>query len=67
MPFQKKHKHGAKKILERELDEQPICFKGWKGQKEQLKTVPEWQERFREFVEQLISAKTEYNIIYINI
>jgi len=59
MPFQKQHKHGAKKILESELDDQPICFRGWKGQKERLKTVQDLQEQFRRFAEQLISASNE--------
>lgn len=66
MPFQKKHKHGAKKILSRELDDQPICFKGWKGQKEKIKTVPGWQEQFRELAEQLISARNEQDLTGID-
>jgi hypothetical protein len=54
MPFQKNHKLGAKKILKRPLDKETIGFKGYEGQKEKLKTVPDWQERLREFVDQLI-------------
>jgi hypothetical protein len=55
MPFQKNNKIGAKKFIKDELDLQPICFKGRLGQKEKLKAVPDWQERLREFVDQLIS------------
>jgi len=55
MPFQKSNKLGAKKFLPKPLDKQPICFKGYEGQKAQLKTVPNWQERLREYVEQLIA------------
>ncbi|MGF1673260.1 MAG: hypothetical protein ACFCUV_06150 [Rivularia sp. (in: cyanobacteria)] len=55
MPFQKHNQIGAKKILKVELDAQPICFKGRLGQKEKLKAVPDWQERLREFVDQLVS------------
>ena len=54
MPFQKNNQLGAKKILKDELDSKPICFKGRIGQKEKLKTVPDWQERLREFVDALI-------------
>ena len=54
MPFQKNHKLGAKKILSRPLDKEAIAFKGYEGQKEKLKAVPDWQERLREFVDKLI-------------
>ncbi|MEQ9372611.1 MAG: hypothetical protein RIG63_26870 [Coleofasciculus chthonoplastes F3-SA18-01] len=55
MTFKKNNKLGAKKILPFPLDEQPICFKGYKGQKSQLKAVPNWQERLRKYVAQLIA------------
>ncbi len=55
MPFRKGHQLGAKKKLARPLDKQAIAFKGYEGQKEKLKAVPDWQERLREFVDQLIS------------
>ncbi len=54
MPFRKNHKLGAKKILERPLDAQPICFKGYEGHKEKLKAVANWQDKLREYVEKLI-------------
>lgn len=54
MPFQKNHKLGAKKILTRPLDKEIIGFKGYEGQKEKLKAVPDWQQRLREFVDELI-------------
>ena len=61
MPFKKGHKLGAKKRLTRPLDKEAIAFKGYEGQKEKLKAVPDWQERLREFVDQLLSdfPKTE--------
>ncbi len=31
-----------------------IAFKGYEGQKEKLKAIPEWQERLREYVDCLI-------------
>jgi len=59
MPFQKNHKLGAKKILDKPLDKTPICFKGYEGQKDKLKSVPNWQERMRQFVSELISEQSE--------
>lgn len=55
MPFQAGHKLGAKKLLARTLDKEAIAFKGYEGQKQKLKAVPNWQERLREFVDQLIA------------
>ena len=61
MPFQKNHKLGAKKFLQENLDEQPICFKGRKGQKEAIKAVPDWQEQLRNFVDELIAQQKDSN------
>jgi hypothetical protein len=55
MPFQKGNKLGAKKHYSRPLDKEVIAFRGYEGQKEKLKAVPDWQERLREFVDQLLS------------
>ncbi|HAG84445.1 MAG TPA: hypothetical protein DCL61_25645 [Cyanobacteria bacterium UBA12227] len=55
MPFKIGNKLGAKKRLKRPLDKEVIAFKGYEGQKEKLKAVPDWQERLREFVDQLLS------------
>lgn len=57
MPFQKNNKLGAKKLVTAILDDRPICFRGRLGQKEKLKAVPNWQERVREFVEELINQE----------
>jgi hypothetical protein len=58
MPFQKKHKLGF--TSNQPFDKDPICFKVLPGVKEKLKTVPDWQERLREFVAKLIDeTKTE--------
>ncbi len=54
MPFRKENKFRFKNFSKRLLDTQPICFKGYEGQKEKLKTIPNWQERFRQFADQLI-------------
>ncbi|KYC34964.1 hypothetical protein WA1_09445 [Scytonema hofmannii PCC 7110] len=55
MPFQKNHKYRWQSHQDRSLDKAPICFKGWEGQKEKLKAVPNWQQRLREYVDQLLS------------
>ncbi len=54
MPFAKGHKLGVKKRLKRPLDKEAIAFKGYEGQKESLKAVPDWQERLRKFVDELL-------------
>jgi len=57
MPFQRNNQFAAKKMLNKPLDKDPICFKGYEGQKEKLKTVPNWQERMRQFANELISEQ----------
>jgi hypothetical protein len=52
MPFQKKNKLGF--TSNQPFDKDPVCFKVLPGVKDKLKTVPDWQERLREFVNQLI-------------
>jgi len=54
MPFQKDHEYRWHSDRNRPLEKQPICFKGWEGQKESLKSVPNWQERLREAVDRLV-------------
>jgi hypothetical protein len=39
-------------------DKDPVCFKVKPGVKTKLKAVPDWQERLREFVDQLIARQT---------
>lgn len=58
MPFQKGHKHRAKKFLERPLDKQPISFRGYEGQHAALKNVRNWQERLRSCVDKLIEEES---------
>ncbi|MEQ9549586.1 MAG: hypothetical protein RIM23_08210 [Coleofasciculus sp. G3-WIS-01] len=57
MPFKKNHPWRAKKMLDKPLDKSPICFKGYEGQKDKLKSVPDWQERMRQFVDEMISEQ----------
>jgi hypothetical protein len=57
MPFQKNNSLGAKKLIKEILDDQPICFRGRLGQKEQLKAVFNWQEQLRDYVDQLINQE----------
>ncbi|MCY7381515.1 MAG: hypothetical protein LH628_02790 [Microcoleus sp. CAN_BIN18] len=54
MPFQKSNTYGATKRLARPTDKAVIAFKGYEGQKEKLKGIPDWQEKLRLFVDQLI-------------
>ncbi|MEB3180657.1 MAG: hypothetical protein VKL59_16765 [Nostocaceae cyanobacterium] len=54
MPFQKNNKLGAISLNEEPFDKSPVCFNVRKGVKEKLKAVPDWQERLRKFVNELI-------------
>lgn len=54
MPFQKHNTYGAIERLARLTDKAVIAFKGYEGQKEKLKAIPDWQEKLRLFVDQLI-------------
>jgi hypothetical protein len=58
MPFRENNKLGAQKILKRSLDNKPICFMGYEGTREKLKSVPDWQNRLRDYVERLIAENT---------
>ena len=55
MPFQKGNKLGAKRSIGRELDDQAIAFKGYKGSRDKLRQIPDWQAKLRDYVELLIS------------
>ena len=44
-------------ILKEELDKLPICFKGRLGQTQKLKTIPDWQERLRKYVDSHLAPK----------
>lgn len=59
MPFQKNHKLGAKKIYDRPLDKQIIGFRGYEGQKNKLKNIPNWQDKLRQYVDYLIQEQSE--------
>jgi hypothetical protein len=58
MPFQKNHKLGAKPIGDEPMDRTPICFNVRTGVREKLKTIPDWKERLREYVDRLINEQT---------
>jgi hypothetical protein len=59
MPFQEKNKLGALPFNEEPFDTSPVCFKVRKGVKDKLKAVPDWQERLRAFVDNLIESAAE--------
>ncbi|NMF63330.1 hypothetical protein DP113_10780 [Brasilonema octagenarum UFV-E1] len=54
MPFQKNNKLGAKSFNEEPFDKSPVSFCVRKGVKEKLKAIPDWQERLRKLVDELI-------------
>ncbi|MBE9214908.1 hypothetical protein IQ247_19900 [Plectonema cf. radiosum LEGE 06105] len=52
MPFEKNNKLGF--TSKNPFDKNPVCFKVLPGVKDKLKTVPDWQEQLRKFVDELI-------------
>jgi hypothetical protein len=54
MTFQKNNKLGF--TSDRPFDKDPVCFKVLPGIKDKLKAVPDWQERLREFVDEMIRS-----------
>ncbi|MEC4814005.1 MAG: hypothetical protein SAK29_12135 [Scytonema sp. PMC 1069.18] len=58
MVFKKNHPHRMLPSGEVALDKEAIAFKGRVGQKEKLKLIPNWQERMRDFVDELIQELT---------
>ncbi len=57
MPFQKNHEYCWTPDGDKALDKSPICFKGRIGQKEKLKAIPDWQNKLRDYVDELINKK----------
>lgn len=54
MPFQKGNKLGAKRTLKHSLDQTPLSFATWKGDRDRIKKIPDWQNKLRDYVRQLI-------------
>jgi hypothetical protein len=61
MPFQKGNKLAKK--LKRPLDKGTISFRGYEGQKEGLQAIPDWQEKLRDYVDQLIADQAKEETI----
>jgi len=55
MPFEKNNKLGAKRLGDEPLEKAVIAFRGRKGQKEALKSIPDWRDKLRDFVDLLIA------------
>lgn len=59
MPFQKNNQFRMRPYGETPMDKQPLCLKVPIGVKEQLKTIPNWQERLRKFIDELIAESQQ--------
>lgn len=61
MTFKKGNTFGARRFHERPIDKNHmIGFRGYEGQWEKLKAVPNWKERLREFVDELIAENSRF-------
>jgi hypothetical protein len=54
MRFEKNNQLGFTSTRTRKLGKQPISFKGYEGQLEELRNIAGWQDVLREFVDRLI-------------
>lgn len=54
MPFRKNNKLGAKSLNEKPFDKTPVCFNVREGIREKLKTIPDWKERLRKVIDEMI-------------
>jgi hypothetical protein len=56
MPFQKNHKNRYKTSREKPLTSSPVCLRMQEELAQELKSVPNWQERLRLALPELIKA-----------
>ena len=56
MRFEKNNQLGFVSTRKRKLAKQPISFKGFEGQLEELKKISGWQDALREVVDRLIES-----------
>jgi hypothetical protein len=59
MTFEKNHKLGALPLNDEPFDRSPVCFNVRKGVKEKLKTVPNWKERLRDYIDEMIEQMSD--------
>jgi uncharacterized protein (DUF4415 family) len=59
MPFQKKHKFGFTTNRDKPLTSSPVCFRLDQELAEKLKSIPNWQERLREVLPELVENWTD--------
>ncbi|MGB8689830.1 MAG: hypothetical protein WCD53_21185 [Microcoleus sp.] len=57
MPFQKKHKDRYTTSREKPLTSSPVCLRMDEELAKNLKSVPDWQERLRFALPELIESK----------
>lgn len=55
MPFRKNHKLGF--TSENPLDKTPVCLKVRKGVRDELLAVPDWQDKLRQLIDNLIESE----------
>lgn len=59
MRFKRNNEYGFTTSRIRKLTKNPISFKGYEGQIEKLKEISGWQDKLREYVDQLIKENLE--------
>ena len=64
MPFKKGNPYRFKGKSKVKLDKSPICFLGYEDQKVKLKSISNWQEKLRQYINQLIDLKDDFDCLY---
>ena len=59
MPFEKNNQFRVKRKYSRPLDKQMIGLRGYEGQKDKLKNIPDWQNKLRDCIDTLIKEHGE--------
>ena len=57
MPFKKKHKLGFLSVEDMPLDKDPLTIKLRQGVKDKLKTIPDWNPKLKNLIEQWVSSE----------
>ncbi len=55
MPFQKNNEFKYLPDGNEPMDKHPVCLNVRMGVREKLKSVPNWRERIRDFIDELIT------------
>lgn len=59
MTFKKKHKFGFVSENNESLDSSPLCIKLKKGIRDQVRSIPDWQGKLRDLIDQWVKGELD--------